>query len=67
MSRRREDLEEAASFVEVAQGVVLALGGSEAGVEESALVRAFVAEIRLEQERVQLERISGLAEEPPGR
>jgi two-component system sensor histidine kinase KdpD len=53
--------EEAASFVEIAQGVVLALGGSRAVAEEADLVRAFVSEIRLEQERIQLERIRSCA------
>jgi two-component system sensor histidine kinase KdpD len=57
--------EEAASFVEIAQGVVLALGGSQAVAEEADLVRAFVSEIRLEQERIQLERIRRLAEDRP--
>lgn len=53
--------EEAALFVEVGDGLVLVLTGEQAVAEESDLVRAFMSEIRLEQERVQLERIRRLA------
>ncbi|MGA8680453.1 MAG: DUF4118 domain-containing protein [Acidimicrobiales bacterium] len=53
--------EEAASFVEVGEGFVLVLAGAQAVAEESDLVRAFISEIRLEQERIQLERIRGLS------
>jgi len=53
--------EEASSFVEIGDGRVLALAGGRAVSEESDLIRTFVSEIRLEHERVQLERIRRLA------
>jgi len=52
--------EEAASFVEVGDGLVLVLGGGRAVAEEADLVRSFLSEIRFEQERIQLERIRRL-------
>jgi two-component system sensor histidine kinase KdpD len=54
--------EEAASFVELGGGLVLVLAGDRAVAEESDLVRAFMSEIRLEQERIQLQRIRRLGE-----
>lgn len=55
--------EEASSFVEIGDGRVLALAGGRAVSEESDLIRTFVSEIRLEHERLQLERIRRLAAE----
>ena len=52
--------EDAASFVEIGDGLVLVLAGR-AVAEESDLVHVFMSEIRLEQERIQLERIRRLA------
>jgi len=57
--------DEADSFVEVGAGRVLVLGGSRSVAEEADLVKAFLSEIQLEQERIQLERLRRLAGPEP--